>query len=219
MVATLKEEYELRKASKAEKSTPAFATKDYVTIGISVLALATTLFFNVFLKSDDIRGAFRGTPPVFALSGDGLTVRQADGSLVVSNTGNRAATVMGINLFLTGLDNAKIPDHPCHLPGGYYHTYISVTPIVLKAGEAAVVPLKLESGTRIPFPSMKVDANAIQVLGCIGVQVLTPSTIIDSEPSPLMMTEARRNDTSGISYTRLDKDSTFTIYRSWSLFR
>ena len=76
-MVSLGEQYERRKTSTARaKPIPAFAVKDYVTIGISVLALGTTLFFNVFLKTDDIRGAFRGQSPVYHVERGRLLVKK-----------------------------------------------------------------------------------------------------------------------------------------------
>jgi hypothetical protein len=214
-MVSLREQYERRKASIAAKHNPVFALKDYVTIGISVLALGTTLFFNVFLKTDDVRGAFRGIPPQFRVS-DGNLFLQASASLVVTNTGNRAATIVGAHLMLTPQKDENVPDNACYM-GMLLFAYFDLIPVVLKAGEAAVIPLNFEAGTPVLIPQIEKDGP--QILVCMGVTVLTPSAIFNSQPFPLMTLEVKEGEQRPWKLKRLVNDKTpFIIYRNWSLF-
>jgi hypothetical protein len=219
---SLREQYERRKASTAAKPNPAFTRKDYVTIGISLLALGTTLFFNVFLKTDDVRGAFRGSPPEFRVSGDDLFV-QVDASLVVTNTGNRAATIVGAYLLLApykdksvpDIGNKNVPDSAC-MRRVLSLTSFDLKPVVLKAGEAAVIPLNFETEARGVFPG--IENEGPQILACMGVAVLTPSAIFDSDPVPLMIAEVKEGEPRLLKFKRLVNElAPFIIHRKWSL--
>jgi hypothetical protein len=222
-MVSLREQYERRKASFAAKPNPVFTLKDYVTIGISVLALGTTLFFNVFLKTDDVRGAFRGSPPEFRVSGEDLFVL-VDASLVVTNTGNRAATIVGAYLLLVSYKDKNVPDNgDKNVPdSACFRRVLSLTlfdlkPVVLKAGEAAVIRLNFEKEARGVFPNIEKDGP--QILACMGVAVLTPSAIFDSYPVPRMIAEVKEGEPRLLKFKRLVNElAPFIIYRKWSLF-
>jgi hypothetical protein len=198
-MVSLREQYERRKASFAAKPNPVFTLKDYVTIGISVLALGTTLFFNVFLKTDDVRGAFRGSPPEFRVSGEDLFVL-VDASLVVTNTGNRAATIVGAYLLLVSYKDKNVPDNgDKNVPdSACFRRVLSLTLFDLK-------------------PNIEKDGP--QILACMGVAVLTPSAIFDSYPVPRMIAEVKEGEPRLLKFKRLVNElAPFIIYRKWSLF-
>lgn len=213
-MGTLREDYERRKAAAAKvKPAPTFTLKDYVSIGLSMLALGTTLLFNVFLKTDDIRGAYRGGVPRFVIEDGGLYV-EINANLAVTNIGNRTATIVGVHLMVSPQESKAVPQTPCY-GGFYYYTHLDLNPVVLKAGEAAVIPIKMPERSPVLFE--KIEGPKAQILVCLGVTVFTPSALFDSRAVALATIEVGA-DYDWRNFRRIDEDTTpFIIYRHQSI--
>ena len=82
--------------------------------------------------------------------------------------------------------NNVIPDRPCER-GDFSFRYFK--PLVLKAGDAAVVPLKFGDRTPIDFPPL--EKTGQYILTCVGFTVLTPSAFPDRVPVALRIEEIK----------------------------
>jgi hypothetical protein len=181
-----------------EGSKAAFTVKDYVTIGISLIALATTLIFNVLLKTDDIRTVVEGylytsttradkRAVTFNTPADNLAVT-SELKVVASNTGNRTATIFRIGVEFRKFDTK--PDASLCDDGNRSYVYVdNFTPVVLKAGEASVIPLPIKDA---PIYNGAIPEDHFFVLYCLQYYVFTPDAVFTRSYQPLAIEELKR---------------------------
>jgi hypothetical protein len=127
--------------------------------GIFALILsAGTMYFNIIRQKDDLRVAF-GVPPEFTLDFDNSQFEVAnEQTMTFINSGNRAATVPDIELWIEQSGRAVSERQQCNeAKTGVSMGYIFEPPVV-RPGEISIVKVKLNKLLR----SVKPPASKIK---------------------------------------------------------
>jgi hypothetical protein len=166
---------------------PAFAPKDWLTLGISLIALAVsalTAYYNYFRQVDDFRMVLGYELPRVMLGMDRKTILFG-GSYVASfiNSGNRSIAVTGVKAVV---GKGKFPKDPCLIPQS--PVPYKLEPFVVKPAEIVVknlVPEDFSPGHQkvVDMFKLNIDWEEIPEYGvldvCLLVNVVTPDNYAD----------------------------------------
>jgi len=154
-------------------------SKDWATLTLSILALAVsgfTAYFNLLRQVDDLRVTITADLGEY-IKDDELVVTSATGLLLFfANLGTRQAGIESVTVNVSLLDE-KHKDLYCR-----FSEPLSIEPVVLKAGEIAVVKGTLTRSIEAKFCDSVKNVEKFVASSFVSYTIITPDTYL---PSPV----------------------------------
>jgi hypothetical protein len=172
----LLKDYERRKRAKKERAvqTPNLTVKDWITIGLSTLALfisGATAYFTVLQQSEDLEATVTDAPSVNVGAKEDFSVRGAL-ELTFVNNGNKPVAIVDATLFL----NQVGKDYSSECFGVNVGTVnLTTAAIVLKPSEVVIKRFETPQGDvrdfKIDEENKKVER--FNMNGCVQMRIVT----------------------------------------------
>jgi hypothetical protein len=221
------EDYERRKQAEKERSVkaPTFTIKDWITIGLSTLAIfisGATAYFTVLQQSENLEATVTDAPSVNVGIKEDFSVKGAL-ELTFVNNGNKPVAIIDATLLLNQVGD----DYSRECFGRNVGTVnLTTAAIVLKSSEVVIKRFETPQGDvkdfKIDEENKKVDR--FKMNGCVQMRIVTsqggeivteyfgtwsmepkskggPRTAADRNfPSPIMRTPLMFLDRTGIRF-------------------
>ena len=178
--------------------------RDWFTTSMAVAAFvmsAVSFYFSVLWKSDNLLVVV-GDTPAFSVSFEKNVIMPSNvQTMALINSGNRAAAVIRIRLFLEetnkSLDDAtSCPKYGDHVLTADYE----FEPLVIKPGDMSTLKAQLPTAERgKPEPTLNLSAESktaqrVKLFGCLRFTVVTPDNVSEESDVPFFLMDIPRNE-------------------------
>lgn len=173
----LLEDYQRKKQAEKDRAnkTPTFTIKDWVTIGLSTLALvisAATAYFSVLQQSEKLEATVTDSPSMGVGAKEDLAIKGAL-ELTFVNNGNRPVAIIDATLLLNQVGQDSFSNE-CF--GSSVETVsLSTSALVLKPAEVVIKRFEVRQGdikgSKIDDENRRLDRFNLN--GCVQMRIVT----------------------------------------------